>query len=408
MSMRATIVKVPLYICATLGVSALMVLGGDRLLPLVHSLPVYTPSLSTVNPPNTTLYFAGCDFNSKTRTNSLGLRGPEVSLPKTDKFRIVVIGSSYVFGWGVDDDACFVRLLESGLRAHGIDAEVVNLGRNGGTPGEYALLAEEMLPLLKPDLMIVAVVQGCDLEWSGTLPSQELFTHRVWTLCPNLWTLFNAPNRPPGGWGNAPSPVPEEKLIADMKESTIQLARRTYDELSPELRVRFDALEQKVQDVYFGGNLNVGIIKLSMYYPLLFTKTLDLDSEYTKRRVFYLGKHLHAIAHAALRQHAPTLVLSVPLGPYVNEFCLKNSRRVGFESTEGMLTSQAPDEAIRRGCGDLPFFSATDEFRRQSGNPNLYFELDLHLSTQGHALFSQQMLPWVEDHVRAAMNARKK
>ncbi|HEB53493.1 MAG TPA: hypothetical protein ENI87_09590, partial [bacterium] len=48
------------------------------------------------------------------RTNSLGLRGPDVAVPKPPgTFRIVMLGDSVTFGWGVDDEVTFARRLET-------------------------------------------------------------------------------------------------------------------------------------------------------------------------------------------------------------------------------------------------------------------------------------------------------
>src|SRR5687768_1727113 len=42
------------------------------------------------------------------RTNSLGCRGPEVAREKpSGVFRIVLLGDSVAFGWGVDDEVTF-------------------------------------------------------------------------------------------------------------------------------------------------------------------------------------------------------------------------------------------------------------------------------------------------------------
>ena len=409
MSAHSRKLKALFFVAVVVCVSVLLVLGAERALPLVCTVPVYTPALNSLNPPNLTLRFVSCDFDYTAHFNSLGLRGPGVSIAKTDKFRIAVIGSSYAFGWGVGDDACFARLLERGLQADGIDAEVLNFGKNGGAPGQYALLARETIPLFKPDMVVVAVDQGCDIEWSNPVPFRERIPHMVWTFFPNLSSLFNAPKHPRGGGAGAPStPDPPYEEIPFSKEGVVKLARGAYDAMPPEQRARFDGLEQKIKDEYFAGNLNQGIVLLGMNTPELFTATLDMNSEHTKARLQFLGKCLEEIADAGDHEGVPTLVVSVPMGAYVNESALKNCRRLGFTTVDGMLATTAPDDAIRTACGDLPFLTVMEAFRRQSSNPRLFFELDLHLSADGHALFAREILPWVEGRVREAMKFQHK
>ncbi len=397
---------------AALGATALLVKCADLALPLLLSIPVYTPALSSMGSPNMEFHYISSDFNCVVHTNSLGLRNPEISLAHKDKFRIAIIGSSYTFGWGVNDDECFVRILERNLSAKGIQVEIVNLGRNGGSPCQYALLAEEVFPLLKPDLAIVAVGQGCDVEWSGPLSTREKIQHRLWTFCPNLYSLLNGRNTPNSVASGIPAPSvppppPTEEQIAAQKKGVGEIAKKTYEQFNPEQRSRFDALEEKVRTLYFDGLLNVGVLMLSTGTPDLYTHAFDLDSEHNAGKISYLNEWLCAISKAASQEGAPTLVVSVPFGPFVNEHALRNYQRIGFQAVDGMLTSPAPDKAIEKAAGSLPFLSVTDAFRRQSANPRLFFELDLHLAAEGHALFAKEIEPFVEERVRACMNPVK-
>ena len=95
------------------------------------------------------------------RTSSLGLRGPEVEVPKPPgTFRILVLGDSVAFGWGVDDEVSFLRRWEQELRARGGGRrwEVVNTGHPMyDTTQELALLREVGLAL-EPDLVLLVYV----------------------------------------------------------------------------------------------------------------------------------------------------------------------------------------------------------------------------------------------------------
>jgi len=91
-------------------------------------------------------------------TNSLGFRGPEIAVPKpSGRFRIVAIGDSVTFGWGVNDADTFCAQLEHRLRerAPAQDLDVVNLAVGGyNTRQEVALLARHVARL-QPDLVLV-------------------------------------------------------------------------------------------------------------------------------------------------------------------------------------------------------------------------------------------------------------
>jgi len=100
------------------------------------------------------------------RTNSLGCRGPEVAPEKPPgTFRIVLLGDSVAFGWGVDDAVTFARRLETGWNAASPARrlEVINTAHPMyDTNQEEAALREVGLPLQADLVLLVYVVN--DIE----------------------------------------------------------------------------------------------------------------------------------------------------------------------------------------------------------------------------------------------------
>lgn len=95
-----------------------------------------------------------------------GFRNRPVAVPKpADVFRILVIGDSVAFGWGVGADECFPRVVEATLREagwpeDGRTVEVVNAGVPGwGAPNELLFLRDEGIAL-EPDLVLVTLVNN--------------------------------------------------------------------------------------------------------------------------------------------------------------------------------------------------------------------------------------------------------
>ncbi|MFC1584838.1 SGNH/GDSL hydrolase family protein [Fibrobacterota bacterium] len=69
--------------------------------------------------------------------------------------RVFIIGDSYTFGIGVNEEASFARKLQDKLRLHHSGAEVVNLGVPGfGTKQSYHRLLEKAQQLGVPDAVI--------------------------------------------------------------------------------------------------------------------------------------------------------------------------------------------------------------------------------------------------------------
>jgi len=93
------------------------------------------------------------------KTNSFGLRSPEVSVPKPEgTFRILLLGDSFTFGMRVaDDDLIFARRLEAQLRKQypSKRIEVVNGGVLSYCPLLEYLEYRHYLHSLEPDLVVV-------------------------------------------------------------------------------------------------------------------------------------------------------------------------------------------------------------------------------------------------------------
>jgi lysophospholipase L1-like esterase len=93
-----------------------------------------------------------------TRTNSFGLRSPEVAIPKPrNTFRILLLGDSFTFGFKSAEDDVFARKLEGRLRREygATTVEVVNAGVLSYCPLLEDLQYRHHLHILEPDLVIL-------------------------------------------------------------------------------------------------------------------------------------------------------------------------------------------------------------------------------------------------------------
>lgn len=95
------------------------------------------------------------------KTNELGLRGPQVVTPKPEHtFRIVMLGDSVTFGWGVDDEVTFARRLETtwNARLPKTRLEVVNTGLPKYDTNQEAAMLRQIGLGLEPDLVVLTYV----------------------------------------------------------------------------------------------------------------------------------------------------------------------------------------------------------------------------------------------------------
>ena len=92
--------------------------------------------------------------------NAMGLRGAQPVVPKPEGLhRILAIGDSTTFGWGVDDNGTYPVQLEQGLKATfpGSHLEVVNGGVGAYDLRHAARLLRHFGPTFEPDIVVVGV-----------------------------------------------------------------------------------------------------------------------------------------------------------------------------------------------------------------------------------------------------------
>ena len=93
-------------------------------------------------------------FSTTFTTNSRGLRDKEYSLKKPDGVkRIVVVGDSFTWGFGVNDNENYTERLESMLH----NAEVINLGVTAYQLWKEILYFKKEGVLYNPDILIVGL-----------------------------------------------------------------------------------------------------------------------------------------------------------------------------------------------------------------------------------------------------------
>ena len=93
-------------------------------------------------------------YKSFIQTNSLGFRGPEFNPASKTGTRIVALGDSCTFGFGISDNAhTYPAVLSTLMRA-----EVINAGVVGYTSYQASKLLETQLVGFHPDIVLIRTV----------------------------------------------------------------------------------------------------------------------------------------------------------------------------------------------------------------------------------------------------------
>ncbi len=133
----------------------------------------------------------------RVQINSLGMRDEEVGPKPAGGVRIVALGDSHMFGWGIELTETFPKLLERSLGdalSAGPPVEVLNAGVPGYTALMEAEWFERDLLGLQPDALIV---QFClnDGLLPGMLWDRPYLTRLTQLYLPDLLKLLRTPER---------------------------------------------------------------------------------------------------------------------------------------------------------------------------------------------------------------------
>jgi len=99
------------------------------------------------------------DSGDKLRTNSLGLRSPELAKEKTLP-RVLVLGDSFTYGYGLREGEPYCHVLAERMRGK---AEIVNAAVSGFEIQDSAAQFDRLADVVKPDVVVVTFVAN-DLD----------------------------------------------------------------------------------------------------------------------------------------------------------------------------------------------------------------------------------------------------
>jgi lysophospholipase L1-like esterase len=405
-----------LVLAGVVGTAAIVV--GDRVVGRLAD-PTFVP---LAGPPGVDRPLDTPEFHVRARTNADGFRGaplPGAKPPAT--VRVVVLGDSFTFGYGVRERQAYPARLARRLvpAARPCRLEVVNLGVAGAGPLDYLHHLEHTAARLDPDVVLVGVFANDPNDlyqlrrfharsafWA--LPSlrrpaaagpEGPWRGMLTRMAPNLRALLGrardrlAPTeaRAAGG-ASAVSTSPETVVAA--------LGRRYGDPhgiaarhaaLASADRAAVDRLLAGVDD---GADARPRLLLSALVEPDAVSDALLLRSPGRRAALEETAAVLARIADGARALGAVPVFAVLPAGEQVADAPgVVGSRRwsslaaAGFRLTPALLSAAPLSDAVRRVAAthDAGFVDLVPAFRRRGGD-GLYFEVDEHWTARGQAL----------------------
>ncbi|HEY8152622.1 MAG TPA: hypothetical protein VII72_00695 [Myxococcota bacterium] len=187
----------------------------------------YDPQLGWMGKPGIDAPFHYLDCQHRVRQNRHGFRGAEYGFERSDEPRIVVLGDSFVWGFGVEDDQIFTSVLE---RESDPPIEVVNLGVSGYGTDQELLLWRSLGRRFRPDGVLLVVCPYTDL-WENLSPVAYGYPKPIFHFTKHGHRIGNypVPESQPGAW--QPGRTGSEAAAAELAQRPLLARLATHSAL---------------------------------------------------------------------------------------------------------------------------------------------------------------------------------
>ncbi len=372
---------------ATIAVVAvlLLVMISDRVAGWLA--PPQTASL--LFPANSRIEHESCEFQVDVEISPAGIRDQVYAPgePPESTYRIVAIGDSFTFGWGVPSENAWPNVLEQLLNQKlktkpspvVMKYEVLNFGLPGASPREYEASAAKAIEHFRPNLLIVGILQADDLIQSCEQqpPRIPLSARILDVFIPSFRRMFRE--------SQPPTPMESYRKTFRLSQQYIR------SQFTSEQKRRYNALSLQVQQFFEDGLLNPALVQRSITVPHHFELPMKSDEAWRSRAKERLSESLASIQKSCAARNCQMVVAIIPNGPYVSKSAAQGMQEVGYSVPESLLTTDVPDEIVRGVCKELsiPCYEQTAEFRQLK--QDCYFPLDGHFNEIGHETFAKNL-----------------
>ena len=304
------------------------------------------------NAPGVTILHESPEFHVTYRINAQGLRedtptGP----PTTDRLRLLAVGDSFTFGWGVEGDQAFPQQLAGLPTADGRTVESLNGGvATYGTDHEAAWLHKYGWGFA-PDVVLLGFYTGNDVQDVMRYIGQA-----------------------------RPATAATKQAAAVVATARARLRNQDQWDAGLESNSHAYVFLQQLANRFLPGPRRAPDM-LDTAYPYLNPPPAELATGW--ERTFTL---LDQMQNQALRYHVRLIVVAIPAAEQV-EAERWNTLQATFGLASTAVNRDAPQQqlaawSVRSG---VPVIDLLPGFRA-AHEPHLYYRADPHWTPAGHAL----------------------
>jgi hypothetical protein len=364
---------------------------ADRLLP-TFGVETARPT-RLVYPPGLSVRTPKLEYEYALRTNSRGIRNPEIPLRnRTEEQRLVFLGDRQTAGIGTPADETFVRRI--GRRLPG--AHTVNCGKDWAHTLTQARIYYHVALPYHPDLVVLCV-SADDLADMPTWNIDDPFTLKPadtgWAgwLWPNRTAAHRAAEQREAYHRDR---EPERFIRSILRQA--QKKGRHPSRIAEWRRsvARRPRLVAAAAQHRFTGN----VLSLGILWDERWTEALDLGQGRSEKAWRNFRQVVGAMVRDARQRRRRFAVVFIPgrvqYEPSYGAFLAS----LGYRVVPSWLTQRSRfQRALCEWCGDrrVPFLDLTDAFRSHEQPGSLSRRYGGELTPAGHAVVADALVPWL-------------
>lgn len=298
--------------------------------------------------------------------NSMGLRGPEPVARTDGEKRVLMLGDSFVWGQGVDDDATIPARIEQALRKKGANVTVGNAGMYGTGPREWSYTFERHNAQFAPDIAVAVMYVGNDVLDTMQEPLSVV----------DGWLMTSGP----------------AGVARDSWRFRMMVTSRVWNYVER-------MLQNNIESIALASVKPIGP-GISLGEALFLDRDPARDSELPFLTEVEIRLEGHFASFARVTTGVPTFVVLLP------------AHEVVFRDYDELLKANNFDPKLyQRGRGHARLhrllaaqgFEVIDLTQRMLGEPErkkLFFEVDWHFSPRGCQRVADWLLPEIEKRLK--------
>ncbi|MDW3194058.1 MAG: hypothetical protein R8G66_16915 [Cytophagales bacterium] len=335
-------------------------------------------------PKNTTIRFKSVEYDYEVSTNSLGLRDREITIDKKDQFRILCFGDSWTEGFGVEVENSWPKKLEVLLNdSLSRKIEVVNCGQKGRYTTDYLKYMKQVVPLLKPDLVLVGVLQLDDLaqmsqnNYSPYANDEPTVSETVIYAFKNYGLELIK--------GLIDEESPENIDIVEFRKNAV---KERLEEMSPLTRKQYHFLSDTVRQLYETGNLNPSMliyaVELSYRHMVYNNPNHPLTLEATRN----FSKDLQSMKALCTKYYSDFVMLNLPTPEFTGHLTERTPNDV---LSKYFLENNHVDSIYRSVAAqhEISYMELTDHFLALEEKNKYFYRFDGHPTASGYHEIAQ-------------------